>query len=203
METPLVDLLVVQHNNLDLTIRMLNSAHADRVILVDNASSELFNWWSIKPIQVIQNSENVGYSRAVNQAIEKSTAPYLLFVNNDVVLERDTSEKLLAHLIAHPEVGAVSAQHATMNPSDTNVLSFACVMIRREAIQQVGLLDESFEYGVDDDYSIRLRAAGWKLAVADVHVYHEGAATWKAVKGDDWIKQNSEEALRRLKEKHG
>ena len=39
----------------------------------------------------------------------------------------------------------------------------ACMLVRREAIQQVGLLDESyFMYGEDLDWAYRMHQAGWK-----------------------------------------
>lgn len=50
-----------------------------------------------------------------------------------------------------------------------------CFMVRREAYESVGLLDERFGTGCfeDFDYSLRLRQAGWKLKVAkDVFVWH-------------------------------
>lgn len=43
-------------------------------------------------------------------------------------------------------------------------ISAACLMLRREAIAEVGLLDENFfMYFEDIDYCIRLQDAGWKL----------------------------------------
>ena len=40
----------------------------------------------------------------------------------------------------------------------------ACMMVRREAIMQVGLLDESFfMYGEDLDWAYRIKQAGWKI----------------------------------------
>ena len=40
----------------------------------------------------------------------------------------------------------------------------ACMIIRREAIQQVGLLDETFwMYGEDLDWAYRMKRAGWKV----------------------------------------
>jgi N-acetylglucosaminyl-diphospho-decaprenol L-rhamnosyltransferase len=40
----------------------------------------------------------------------------------------------------------------------------ACMVVRREAIQQVGLLDETFwMYGEDLDWAYRMKRAGWKV----------------------------------------
>lgn len=207
-------MIVVQHNGADLTNKLIRSiAYPNytynnlRIRIVDNGSSHDLAQPSVFGIDGTfwyWLPENIGYTRAVNYGLTKirPTVKYVLLVNNDVEMSNGAIKHLVDHLDSSPTVGAVSARHQTASPSP-EVLSFACVMLRREAINQVGPLDESFEYGVDDDYSIRLKAAGWQLAVADVHVHHEGAATWKAVKGDDWIKQDSEEALRRLAAKHG
>ena len=49
-------------------------------------------------------------------------------------------------------------------PIEPQWLSFACIMIRREVIEQIGLMDEGyFMYFEDIDYSRRMRAAGWKI----------------------------------------
>ncbi len=53
---------------------------------------------------------------------------------------------------------------ASESPLEVENISGACLMLRREAVEQVGLLDESFfMYFEDMDYCIRLRKAGWKL----------------------------------------
>jgi GT2 family glycosyltransferase len=49
-------------------------------------------------------------------------------------------------------------------PLEPGWIGFACVLIRREVIEQVGLLDEGyFMYFEDIDYCRRARAAGWKV----------------------------------------
>lgn len=43
-------------------------------------------------------------------------------------------------------------------------ISFACVLVRREVVERVGLMDEDyFMYFEDIDYSRRIRAAGWTI----------------------------------------
>lgn len=49
-------------------------------------------------------------------------------------------------------------------PAEPDWIGFACVLIRREVIEQVGLLDEGFfMYFEDVDYCRRARDAGWTI----------------------------------------
>ena len=49
-------------------------------------------------------------------------------------------------------------------PQGTPWISFACVMVRRQVIDQIGLLDDGyFMYVEDTDYCRRARAAGWEI----------------------------------------
>ncbi|WP_338553451.1 methyltransferase domain-containing protein [Paenibacillus sp. KS-LC4] len=58
-----------------------------------------------------------------------------------------------------------------------------CLLLRRSAYEAVGGLDESFGIGnfEDDDYSLRLRLAGYKLLLCeDTFIHHRGGASFKA-----------------------
>lgn len=60
-------------------------------------------------------------------------------------------------------------------------LAFFCVMIKREVIDKVGLLDEKFGRGwfEDDDYTLRVRSAGYSTIIADdVLIHHEHSASF-------------------------
>ena len=49
-------------------------------------------------------------------------------------------------------------------PVEPQWMSFACIMVRREVIEQIGALDEGyFMYFEDIDYSRRMKRAGWKM----------------------------------------
>ncbi len=64
---------------------------------------------------------------------------------------------------------------------EPNRLVFFCVMIRRELIDLIGGLDEGYLMGnfEDDDYCLRARMAGFRLAIAqNAFVYHHGSATF-------------------------
>jgi GT2 family glycosyltransferase len=64
---------------------------------------------------------------------------------------------------------------------DVEEVSGACLMARREAVEQVGLLDEQlFMYYEEVDWCARMKAAGWKTAyVAEAEVVHHVAQSVK------------------------
>lgn len=52
--------------------------------------------------------------------------------------------------------------------ADVDAVSGACMLVRREALQKVGLLDASFFLHCEDfDWCIRFRAAGWRVVVVN------------------------------------
>ena len=65
--------------------------------------------------------------------------------------------------------------------ADTDRLVGFCLLIRREALETVGLLDERFGIGCfdDDDYCLRVRRAEMRAVnAADAFVHHFGARTF-------------------------
>lgn len=81
------------------------------IIVVDNASND-DSAECIKQafpdVVWIQNRINLGYAKAVNQGVATSKGSFLFFLNNDVVLHRDTTAKLLSFLVQNPDAGAVA-----------------------------------------------------------------------------------------------
>jgi GT2 family glycosyltransferase len=61
------------------------------------------------------------------------------------------------------------------------VLHFFCAMVPIRIWREVGELDEGFGLGMfeDDDYTLRVRAAGYKAEIAeDVFVHHHHSASF-------------------------
>src|SRR5262249_3380546 len=66
---------------------------------------------------------------------------------------------------------------------DTDRLVGFCLLIRRELIERIGLLDERFGVGCfeDDDYCLRALRAGYRAVIAgDAFVHHFGGRTFAA-----------------------
>lgn len=68
---------------------------------------------------------------------------------------------------------------ATDATQEVDWVSGACLVVRRRAIDQVGLLDENiFMYFEDNDWCLRIRKGGWKVYLyPEVEVIHLGGCS--------------------------
>jgi len=62
---------------------------------------------------------------------------------------------------------------------EVDVVTGCFMLVRREAIEQVGMMDEQFfMYGEEADWCYRFKKAGWKIVFAPVgHIIHLGGAS--------------------------
>ena len=69
-------------------------------------------------------------------------------------------------------------------PVDVDSVIGACMMVRQEAIEQVGLLDEDYFLFLEEtDWCYRMKKAGWKIYhVPQAEVYHFQGKSAEAVK---------------------
>ena len=90
----ILHILIINYNSTDYTINCIDSIkkakspHDINVIVVDNCSEDnptrLFD---IHPdIQLINNKENVGYAKAVNQALKTVEGEFVVILNPDTVI---------------------------------------------------------------------------------------------------------------------
>jgi GT2 family glycosyltransferase len=82
-------------------------------VIVDHGSSAPLQGIDGDPrIRVEQPGENLGYARGVNLALERlpDSAPYVLLLNADVLVEPETLSTVLEVLEARPELGAVTCR---------------------------------------------------------------------------------------------
>jgi GT2 family glycosyltransferase len=93
-------------------LRSLREAEGLRlqVILVDNASEDNSVPTvreEFPEVELIVNSENVGFARGNNQAIRKGRGRAFLLLNNDTIVEKGAIERLVRSLDEHPRAGMV------------------------------------------------------------------------------------------------
>ena len=82
-----VQIFVVDNNSVDGSINMLK----------ENFSS----------VVLIENKENVGFSKANNQAIKRANSPYVLLLNPDTVIEEDTFDKCIDFMNSNSDCGGL------------------------------------------------------------------------------------------------
>lgn len=210
--------------------RALQGIEAE-VFVVDNASvdgSVAMVQERFPQVKLLINQENVGFSKANNQAIEQSTGEYVLLLNPDTVVEENTFRQCLQHMELHPECGGLGVYmvdgkgrflpeskrglptpaaaffkisglyrffpHSPrinryymgqLDPKENGeieILAGAFMWMRKKALNEVGLLDETFfMYGEDIDLSYRILQGGYtNRYLADARIIHyKGESTKK------------------------
>ncbi len=133
---------------------------------------------------------NLGFGRGHNAAAARGSAPFILILNQDCVLEPGVLAALVASAAAAPvdvaawELRQVPYEHPkSYDPVslDTPWASGAALLLRRKAFEAIGGFEPRiFMYGEDVDFSWRLRAKGWRVVYqprfAVVHrTYREAA----------------------------
>lgn len=61
-------------------------------------------------VNLIANNANTGFSAANNQAIRKSTGRFVLLLNPDTIVEKDTLLKCINFMNVHPDAGALGVR---------------------------------------------------------------------------------------------
>jgi GT2 family glycosyltransferase len=96
-----------------LSVRKAAARVETEVFVVDNNSvddSVAMVREKFPEVQVIANKDNVGFSKANNQAIHLSKGEYVLLLNPDTVVREDTFEKTVAFMDANPNAGGLGVK---------------------------------------------------------------------------------------------
>ena len=162
-------------------------------------------------IMVIGCDENLGFPAGCNVGIEYADpAQDIFLLNNDTRMTHNALFWLRMGLYENDHVGATGCianyccadqredvvfslpvdymEYAKknnipcLNPyEEKNKLSGFAMLIKREVLDEVGLLDETFSPGYfeDDDISMRIHAAGYRLLVChNSFIYHAGSQSF-------------------------
>lgn len=119
----------------------------------------------------------------------------LLFYDAPEVIQAAGGGKLLASLGLTTEFGRDCRDDGRWDKLlDLDHLSGASMLVRRKAIEEVGMMDESyFMYREETDWCLRMRRAGWRLGYAwKSRVLHkEGrSAGFKTARQDYYVARN-------------
>jgi GT2 family glycosyltransferase len=105
-----------------LSLEIAASKIACEIFVVDNNSKDLSADMvrsEFPGINLIANNVNLGFSAANNQAIRKSAGQFIVLLNPDTLVEKDTLTKCLEFMKSHPDAGALGIR---MTDSDGRFL---------------------------------------------------------------------------------
>ena len=98
---------------LDSVVSKLDGRVSYEIFVVDNASSDKSAAMvrsHFPTVHLIENSENVGFGRANNQASALASGEYILLLNSDTRLVGDDTDEVLHYLDDHPAVGIATGK---------------------------------------------------------------------------------------------
>ncbi len=197
-----VSIIILNWNTREMTNACLESVFAVtkypdyEVIMVDNASGdgsiEMLREYSKQgKIRLVENKENVGFSRGNNQAFVMAKGAYVYLLNSDTLVDEDWLEEAVKAAESGERIAAVGSflYHPTEKPTsniqvvEKMTVGGAGMLIKRKALEEIGHLDaETFTpyYGEEIDWCYRARNQGWKIVQANAsRVRHWGSVSIK------------------------
>jgi GT2 family glycosyltransferase len=225
-----ISIIIVSYNVLDYLQNCLKSIHDSKpqctyeIIVVDNASNDQSREVILSTfpgVHWLQNSANIGFAAANNQAIQVSKGEYIWLLNPDTQVQPGALDALKQAADNDPRIAACGSklinpdgtlqiscypfptlgneflrmfhlekfssrahypmdrwQTQTLYPVDN--LQGASLLLRKSALNEVGVLDESFfVYTEEVDLNYRLKKAGWRncWVPGSVVIHYGGQST--------------------------
>lgn len=230
-ETP-IDIIIPTYDNLHQLQQCVDSIlrtkeeYPLRIIIVNNGEFPLEDALP-KEVTIINPEGNLGWTGGLKLGVDFSVnpSPYLVFLNDDTYIP-DSSISWLRDMVrvleSNPLIGAVGPSSNCVlgsqniwNPPFVNgwevpfLIGF-CMVVRRDALEEVGGIDTDWVHGDDLDLSLRLRKGGYGLvALLSTFVYHHGFQTGEKVYGGSdkeggWNSRGQvEDVTLKLIKKHG
>jgi GT2 family glycosyltransferase len=229
-----LSVIIVNWNTKDLLCQCIDSLTQTlkkidtEMFVVDNGSTDgsgAVVRQKFPGVRLIENSVNMGFARANNQAICLSSGEYLLLLNPDTLVKDEAIPTMLSFMRSHAKAGLVGAQLLNADGSKQNsIANFpslatellnksllrwlfpeefpgkerdypgpvevdsvigACMLVRRETVEQVGLLDEGYFLFLEEtDWCYRIEKAGWEIYhIPGAEVLHFQGKSAEAEKG--------------------
>lgn len=217
----LLDIIIINYNStlplLHCIESLLNAAGTISLSIHvhDNASSKGDDvdrlTRDFPEVLLTKNHRNLGFAKAVNNALKQGAAPYILILNPDTLVQPGLLSDAISHMEDHPDIGILgpmifdcdgaiqgsarafpnpltalfgrksilskifpnnpitrenilTARSDGVTPMEVDWVSGACMLVRREAVNHVGPLDDKFfMYWEDADWCRRMWQKGWKV----------------------------------------
>ena len=173
----------------------------------------------IPNVRIIFNDKNSGFAGGNNIGIRNAKGDYVLLLNNDTVVTRGWLTAMSKHLENNPRYGmcnpvtnsigneskirvnyhniqemhefsySVTAEKMGIEYTDVDRLPLFATLIRKEVIDQVGMLDEAYKIGMfeDDDFTESVKGADYQIVIADdAFIHHINNGSFKKLNDTEY-----------------
>jgi len=116
MSTTKLDLVIVNYNSTKHLIKLIESIKLintiiNSIIVIDNNSSDFDKKYFQKlKIKIIQNKQNIGFAKAVNQGIKLSKSNFILLLNPDTYITDNSVLKSFNLIKKNEDIGIVGGK---------------------------------------------------------------------------------------------
>ena len=160
-----------------------------------------------KYIELYTNDSNLGFIKNVNKGFEKTKSEYVLLLNTDCLVSKNTIPKLIEHCEKNKKIGLIcpiSSNAANLSLDIFENYSYMqmdemlyknfkgknfdactvvgnCLLITKECLEKTGPLDEIYGmgYGDETDYQFKAHEKGFEAKVAiDTYVFHKSEVSF-------------------------
>jgi glycosyltransferase involved in cell wall biosynthesis/GT2 family glycosyltransferase len=164
-----LSLIMPIYNNVDMAIEYLDitlstATSIDQIILYSNGTTDegnekLKQYAKSNPlVELYIRKEGIGFAKAVNEGFKLCKNEYMFCISSDVYLEHNWEERL--------QVLCDKEENGLIGPvmSDDFILG-CCFIARKSVLNKVGLLNEGFGLGYEEDveFSYRIKNNGYNL----------------------------------------
>lgn len=201
---------VAVHNALEHTQKCIESLYRFTpeeefdLVVIDNASSDGTPAYlkvlqsEHKNVRVVENKKNLGFSPPHNSVFAESKSDYFLVLNNDLQLCKNWLPTMMEQFDLDLKLAACGIRGTCIALDDkgcgvpgaeAEYVEGSLLLVRSLLIRslEAGLFDPiyKFAYYEDSDLGLRIRKAGFRIAVVDLPIVHVGSVTSRSVKNVD------------------
>lgn len=117
-----LSIIIVNYNTRELTTQTVNSVISStrgidyEIIVVDNSSDKNEYYLSEdKRVKVLSKVENKGFGHACNTGVNIALGRYILFLNSDTIMHRDTLKKCIVYMDKNRDTGCLGIKTLLKN----------------------------------------------------------------------------------------
>lgn len=127
-------------------------------LLLENSLKTMFDWMETHPEYAVASCQLID-----SEQKNIPTGGYL-----------PTLRRIAAWAMFFDDIFKIKSYHPKTNDSEPDWVAGAFFMVRREAMEKVGMLDENFfMYGEELEWCLRFKQAGWKVGfVPETKIIH-------------------------------